>query len=343
MGLALSLPLSEHTPRWVKSSDLPYRADAPEMIHHLNQGAIDAVFGSSELFLYGAQKVITKFSTAHETVEVTGKTGAVQRRSELKRDASTFTWIEVDQCLKMLGDISTDLFVDALFLAGSSRLETFPPLKDPLQYPQGFTFRNVVDLLLSLNGNVFRLCDHHAHNTRLSQVNWADRYMRAVQSVKHMIILISHDTVKPRSYQNTERPMRPPSDLHELVGLALPEELHYYMYRGLIGPRIMGWLVSGNIKITAPHAGGESQQYRKLVKEQLQPLRRQSLSLLAFSINRYYQQKEIVTSVWFDSDGESRFNLRDFPSPKKQISSWRVRVDLLQERARELKASRTWI
>ena len=310
------------------------------MIYHLGQGAVDALCGSSELFLYGAHKVITKFSVAHETVEVTGKTGALQKRSELKQDASTFTWIEVDQCLKMLGDISSALFVDALFLAGSSRLETFPPLKDLLQYPRGFTFRNVVDLLLSFSGNVLRLCDHHAHNARLSQVGWADRYMRAVQSVQHMVILISHDMVKPRSHQKTGRLRRPPSDLHELVGLALPEELYYYMYRGMIGPRVMGWLIRGHIKITAPHAGGESKQYRRLVKDQLQPLRRQCLSLLAFSINRYYQQKEIVTSVWFDPDGESRFNLRDFPSPKKQISSWRLRADLLEERAKELQVSR---
>ena len=307
------------------------------MIHHLEQGAVDALYGSSELFLYGAQKIITKFSLVHEMTEVTSKAGAIQKRSLLKQEASNFTWVDVEQCLKMLGDVPSEYFIDALFLAGSSRLETFPPLKDPLHYPQGFTFRNVADLLLSFGGNVPRMCEHYRHEARLAHVDWADRYMRAVQSVRHMVILIRHDLVKPRSYQNQEPASRPPSDLHELIGLALPEELQYYMYRGLIGPRVLNWLISGRINIAAPYAGGESEQYQRLVKEQLQPLRRQAMSLLANSINRYYLQKEIVTSVWFETENHMKFNLRDSPSPKRQLSTWRVRDDLSRERAKELK------
>ena len=307
------------------------------MMHSLEQNAVDALYGSSELFLYGAQRIITKFTLAHETIEAPGKAGAVSKRSQLKQDACTFTWIDLDQCLKMLGDIPVNFFIDALFLAGSSRLETFPPLKDSLQYPQPFTFRNVVDLLLSFSGNVFRMCEHYSQDTRVAQINWIDRYMRAVQSVRHMIILIRHDLVKPRTYQSSQRAQRPPSDLHELVGLALSEELQYYLYRGLIGPRVLGWLISGKIKITAPHAGGESEQYRRLVKDQLHPLRRQALSLLAYSINRYYHMQEVVTSFWFDSESDIKFNLRDFGAPRKALQSWQTREDVIRERAKELK------
>ena len=311
------------------------------MLYHLQQGAVDALYGSSELLLYGTEKLITKFSLVHETMESIGKNGSMQKKSQLKPDLSSFTWVDTDQCRKVLGDISSENFVDALFLAGSSRLRAFPLLKDSSQYPQPFTFQNAVDLLLSSNGNVIRLCEQYAQNNAVAEINWVDEYMRSVQAMKHMIILIRHDMVKPRSYQSTTRATQAPADLHELVGLALPEELHYYLYRGLIGPRVMGWLISGLIKIQAPHAGGESEQYRTLMKNQLHPLRRQAISLLAFSMNRWYQQKEIRTSFWFESDTDLSFNLRENPPPKKEISSWRVRTSLILERAREMQVTQT--
>ena len=308
----------------------------PQMIHQLRSGAIDALYGSSELFMYGATKIITKFLLGYDSQEYTDKKADTKRKFSLNMENSTFTWLELEPCLKMLGDVSQEVFVDALFLAGSSVLETFSPLKDSLQYPQPFTFRNVIDLLITYNGNVLRLCDHYSQDTRMVQIKWEDRYMRAVQSVKHMIILFRHDVVKPRTYHDEPRSARAPSDIHELVGLALPEELHYYMYRGMIGPRVLNWLMSGRIKVYAPYAGGESESYRKLVKEQLQSWRMQSLALLAFSINRYYQQKEIITSFWFGSEHDQRVNMKDFSSPKAILSSWRVRGDLLSKRLSQL-------
>ena len=301
------------------------------MVQHLQLGAVDALHGSSELFMYGATKIITKFSLGYDTQEYTDKKGDPKRKMSLNMESSTFTWLELESCLKMLGDISKEAFIEALFLAGSSILETFPPLKDPLQYSQPSTFRNAIDILITYHGNVLRLCDHHSQDARMNQTNWEDRYMRAVQAVKHMIVLFKHDLVKPRTYRDEPRSARAPSDIHELVGLALPEELHYYMYRGLIGPRVLNWLMSGRVRVRAPYAGGESDQYRKLVKEQLQPWRMQALALLAFSINRYYQQKEITTSFWFDSEHEQKSNMKDFSSPKAALSTWRVRDNLLDE------------
>ena len=307
-----------------------------QMIHHLRSGAIDVLYGSSELFMYGATKIITQFSLSYDLQDYTDENGGPKRRMCLNAENSTFTWLDLEPCLKMLGDVSQEKFVDALFLAGSSVLETFPPLKDPSQYSQPFTFRNVIDILTTHHSNVLRLCDHYSQDARMVQIDWEDRYMRAVQAVEHMIVLFKYDLVKPRTYRDEPRSARAPSDIHELVGLALPEELYYYMYRGLIGPRVLNWLMSGKIKVCAPYAGGESEQYRKLVKEQLQPWRMQALALLAFSINRYYQQKEIAVSFWFGSELEQKFNMKDFNSPKAVLSTWRVRDKHLGERLAQL-------
>ena len=326
----------ENTPpisKLVTSLAEPYK-----MVHHLQEGAIDAIYGPSDLFLFGATKLITKIVPFYEPQGGKEEEKA-KKKFEFSPDQSTFTWLELEPCLKMLGDISHDVFVDALYLAGIPQLEAFPPLTDPLSCQQPFTFRNVIELLSSSNGNVIRLCDQHVHDARLTKSGWQDRYMRAVQAIRHMIVLFHHDIVKPRTYQNEPRSNRAPSDLHELIGLALPEELQYLLYRGVLSRRVLNWLMTGKIKIFAPLSGGDSERYRKLVKEDLQPFRKQSLALLAYSINRYFQQKEITTSFWFGTEHEDKFNIKDLTSPKRSLASWRVRESLLSERLETIKVS----
>ena len=308
------------------------------MIQSLEQEAIDAMFGPTDLFLSGAKKIITKISPFYEARGPKDDDKS-KKRYEFKAEQSTLTWLDLDLCLKMLGDLSHEAFIDALFLAGTARLEAFPPLNDPLNYQQPFTFRNVVDLLSSSSNNVLRLCDQYIHDTRLSKTQWLNRYMRAVQTARHMIVMYRHDFIKPRTYRKERRSERPPSDLHELIGLALPDELQYYLYRGMIGPRVLGWLISGKIRVSAPLSGGESDAYRKLVREDLRPRREEAIALLAYSINRYFQQREITTSFWFGPEYDEKLNVRDLTSPKRLLLSWRVRDGLLLERMNDLEVS----
>ena len=310
-----------------------------EMMHSLEQGAIDAIYGPSDLFLSGATKFISKISPSYEAQGARDDEKS-KKKYEFSPEQSTITWLELEPCLKLLGDLPYETFIDALFLSGTPQLEAFPPLSDPLNYQQPFTFRNVVDLLLSSNSNVLRLCDQYMHDARVVKTHWADRYMRLVQAVRHMIVLFHHDLVKPRTYKNDQRSDRAPSDLHELLGLALPEELQYYLYRGMIGPRVLDWLISGKIKIFSPLSGGESEPYRKLVREDLHPRREEAIALLAFSMNRYFQQKEITTSFWFGAEYDEKFHVRDLGSPKKLVSGWRVRESLLSERLQTIGVSK---
>ena len=308
------------------------------MVHHLQQGAVDALYGPSDLFLSGATKFITKISPVYEP-HGSKEDEKAKKKYEFSPDQSSFTWLELEPCLKMLGDIPHERFIDALFIAGTSHLEAFPPLTDSMNYQQPFTFRNVIEILRTTNGNVIQLCDQYVHDSRLAKSGWLDRYMRVVQAVRHMIVLFHYDIVKPRTYQNASRSSRAPSDLHELIGLALPEELQYYLYRGMIGPRVLNWLITGKIRVFAPLSGGDSECYRKLVKEDLQPLRKEALALLAFSLNRYFQQKEITTSFWFGSEHDEKVNIRDLTSPKRLLVGWRVRENLLVERLEAIKVS----
>lgn len=123
-----------------------------------------------------------------------------------------------------------------------------------------------------------------------------------------------------------------PSDLHDVIGLRLPEELYHYLSRGMIQPQTLNTLTSGTCYVTMPTAGSDSESYRTLVQTQLDPIRRQTISLLAEPLNRYFQVKEITTRLWFDRDSEIKFNSKTVqPSPRETLAKWHVKDSLLQE------------
>ena len=305
------------------------------MVYHLEEGILDALYGSTELFLFGAEKVITKMNLVHQTRDQEEVNGAIKKEPEFLPEKSTFSWIEREPCLKALGDISPDAFVDALLAAGSSYLGTFPPLLNQ----QPFGFRQLVEMLGSYQHDIRRLCSMYPHDEHLAQSQWEDRYMRVHTAIQHMPVLFGIDKVGPRSHSNPARFGRIPQDLHMIVGIQLPEELFNYLYHGMIGPRVLNGLISGKIRVPAPLAGGDAPAFRKLVKEQLRPWRQQALALLAYAINRWFQTREIETLYW--SGDPDKFNMKDQSSQQRQISSWRVKKEALQAAMRKLSLSKS--
>ncbi|KAL8914238.1 MAG: hypothetical protein Q9171_001109 [Xanthocarpia ochracea] len=288
---------------------------------------VDAIYGSSELFLYGVEKVITKFKLAHQPQDASER-GNPKKTPQLVPESSEFLWIDRRSCLEELGRIPSALFADSLLLAGSKTLVPFPPTNKPTKiYP----FRDVVNLLASSGGSVVPLCNQYSDDEEVQRLDYLDRYKRAVAGIRHHVVITSEGDIEALDKENA------PSDLHDCVGQRLPEELNMYLSRGMIRPRVLNWLASGTILILAPYDGGDSKVYQDLVRKQLEPLRRQTLSLLADSLNRYYQRKEITTRYWFDPKGSSKVNIKDLlPSPKDSIASWNVKEDAMLNRRQTL-------
>lgn len=303
------------------------------MIHALQEGSVDALYGPSELFLYGAPRLISKIRWHYDPTSDSNGDGGSQTTYKFSLEQSKITWLELDQCLKMLGDVPLELFQDAMYLVGTKSLEPFPPLRDTLESQASLPFKEVVASLNQIGGNILQFCERYPPAIR---GNWLDRYMRAHQAIKHMVILYDYETVKTRTYRNTQRIDRPPSDIHELVGLQLPAELHHYLYHGMIGPRVLNWLISGKIKLSAPLTGEDSDAYRKLMRDQLDPWRKQSLALLAFTLSHYWQRKEFTTHSWFSPENDQKFSMRDLTSDKQSISTWRVNETILKDRLKAM-------
>lgn len=288
---------------------------------------VDAVYGPSELFLYGIDKLITKFELVHEYTDK----GNPKSASRYVLEGSTFRWIDRRTCLAELNEIPVEIFVVACLLAGPNILPTFPPLKNPTLYPKECSFRDVVLMVVSCGRNITALCAQYQDDPQVKELDYLDRYRRASTGIKHHIIVNRDGDVETFDKEHA------PSDVHDCVGQRLPEELNMYLSRGMLRPSVLSWLTSGTIFVTAPCEGGDSREYQNLVKIQLEPFRRQALCLLSECLNRYYQRKEITTRFWFDPESDSKVNLRDLlPSPKDALNSWIVRDDLIVEQRQKI-------
>lgn len=254
---------------------------------------IDAVMGSTDLFLYNVEKIVLKFDT-------------VQQR---------FSWLSLALCQDRLGSRLTDeTFRDSLLLLGGPYLPTFPPLER--LSPKPVNLRDALNHLNPAGRSVVQLCNTYREDPQFQAMEYADRYKKAVMSIKHHVIMEDSGIVTPLDISHA------PGDVHEFMGQRLPEELSFYISRGILDPRVPNWLTSGEVNIFLQPGAEDSEYFRRLFGDQLVPLWTQSLTLLSNSLNRYYQVRAVTLKPWF---GNGRtINLKDEPSVKDQVAFWKI-------------------
>ena len=267
--------------------------------------------GPSELLLFDVDKVITKLDFEHAEF------------SSLNRRA----------CQVELGKVSTDLFIDACMLSGSSFLPTFPPLENPVVYRKPFTIRDTINMMLTVGPSVTAVCTHYQDEAQVQQSDYLDKYRRGRLAVRHHVVMTDDAKVEPLNVDVA------PSDVHEFIGQRLPEELYFYLSKGVVGPRVLNWLTSGELFESPPLDGGESDEYHRLVKDQLWPLRLQSLALLSQPMSRFYQRKDVTARFWFDKDISKVLSHKELiPTPRDQVASWNVKESVYLKQSKKVKA-----
>ncbi|KAL1953984.1 hypothetical protein VTO42DRAFT_1870 [Malbranchea cinnamomea] len=286
----------------------PYSASA--QLAYLGRGPnqfVDAIFGPSELLLFEVDKVITRLDT----------------------DLFQFSWITKYACQEELGKLTSEQFVELCLLLGSPFLRTFPPFENPAFPGKGLNLRDAVNIFNGAGRNALALCAQFEEDRRVQELQYSDHFKRAFMTVKHHIIMDLDGKVGPLDPDNAS------SDLHELIGQRLPEELYFYISKGILGPQVPGWLTSGEMLVELPLGTEDSPVYRRLAGELLTPIRIQSLCLLSNSLHRFYQTKVISQRMWYEEKAEKNINLKDMPSVKDSIIHWRVRVEQLPETTRK--------
>ncbi|EEP80199.1 conserved hypothetical protein [Uncinocarpus reesii 1704] len=286
----------------------PYSA-APQLAY-LEKGPqiIDAIFGPSDLFLFDVEKVITKLDT----------------------DLFHFNWITRQTCANDLNHLSNEQFADFCLLLGSPYLRTFPPFENHPYPGKAVNIRDALNLYNSAGRNALALCAQFEDDQRVHDLQYLDRFKRTFIILKHHIIMDIDGKVGPMDPENA------PSDLHELIGQRLPEELYFYISKGILGPNVPNWLTSGEIPVTLPLGTEDSDVYRRLVSDTLTPIRTQSLCLLSNSLHRFYQTKAIHIRPWYDNKSERTVSLKSLPSVKETIVSWKLGKFQLPDNLQEL-------
>lgn len=230
---------------------------------------------------------------------------------------STFTWLKKSECQNYLDKAPKDLFRDVQLLLGSSFLPMFPILG---RNPSGKI--NVRDALVMLNTagrNVMQLCQQYQEDPQVKLLQYADRYKKAMMTIRHHVVLEKDGKIAPMDFVHA------PGDVHEFIGQRLPEELFFYISKGMMGSQIPNWLATSEVTLSLPAGAQDSESYRRLVVDQLNPIRATTLKLITESMHRYYQSRTIKLRPWFEKDTSGlAITMRDVPAIAIQLDGWRI-------------------
>lgn len=269
----------------------------------------NAVAGSTELLLFPVERVILDFDMTQKQ----------------------FTWITRQCCIDELGLGSSDQLVDACLFAGSSFLPTLPPLRDEAMHgSKAPKIRAAADLLsrMGMNGN--DLVTHFRDAPAMQAMDYGDQYRRALMSLRHHVTIKANGKVEPFNKDAV------PNDVHAFIGQHLPDELLFYLSRGIVGTRLPIWRTAGEILESPPLDGGVAGAYRNLVQTKLNNDRLQALSLLSYCLHRFYQHNNLTLRCWFDMEHPKVLNVIETTDPKTLIHQWNVRIDAISQRAKAL-------
>lgn len=263
----------------------PYSA-ASQLAYLVRKEFLDAVLGSASCLIFGAEKVITTFDWA----------------------SSSFLWVEQKKCLTKLG-LNQEQFASLCLLAGASLVPPMPEIDNDTSIPKMQAARS----LMSRAGNNIDIIVHE-----MKDDNYREAFHRARYAVKFPIIMSLEGEVEAENWK--ERPQ----DVHEFIGRRLPEEIYFYLSRGVVGPRVLNWRTRMLVLETPPLDGGNSQVYKDLVENKLLPLRAQALALMTQSLNRYYQKQDVDLVCWWDERASKTLDIPDRAGSTKSIENWHV-------------------
>ena len=282
---------------------------------------IDAVYGPTELFYFGVDKIITEFTDLGGRNEANVKN--VDPATNVGR--AQFSWIDSSTCLRALGGITFQLFSDALILAGSDRfLETYPPLESKggnTNPSPAVIIRDAVNILVTTRGNLSQPLLNFEASVRDS---WLESYKQMMTVIKYHVVITINGDVECLEKEQA------PVDSHDCIGLRLPEEIFTYLSCGVIGNRVLNWLIRSEITVQTPLAGADAHVNQHFVRSQMDPIRKQAVSILTAGLHRYYQRADFKTRFWFDLNGEERFKPADLNTIYRSIiDSWNVHDEIL--------------
>lgn len=198
-----------------------------------------------------------------------------------------------------------------------------------------------------------------ADQPQVKQIQYTDQYARTRSMIKYSLVLSSDGTVVPLPLANpspqshghpnhhNHHPTAAdiPVDLHEIFTHRLPDEMYFYLSRGLLGPQALVWLTTAQIVENPPLDNGETTEYRRFVKEvitdgQTGP-RATALALISSVLNPFWSKRNIVGHFWFEQ-GPPKSVVHNSPQTvqlAERVAGWHVPYSIVEEELRRQNVS----
>ena len=298
---------------------------------------VHALFGPTETFLYpGVDKLITSLDFTAQT--------------------PTFQFASKRSLLSDLG-LTEEQFLDTALLAGCDHLPTFPPTVHEQSLK---SFVEMMKYYKTGHAAVNAFLEHPG----VKQTNYIESYYRARSMVKYSLILSSDGKVEPlplalpspvhSSSHHGHHPSHSvtaadiPQDLHDVFTHRLPDEIYFYLSRGLIGPQVLVWLTSGQVNEAPPLDNGETNEYRRFVKEVITEgstgPRATALALISSVVNNFWGSRRVLGAFWFEpgpvtSQKQIMHSSQQTTQLAERVAGWNVTSTLVEEELRRQNVS----
>lgn len=245
----------------------------PQLVHWMDpefgRPIVHAVYGPTELLLYGARFLILSFDW----------------------NAGTFSYVEYSSILKATG-LSGDRFFEVCMLAGfegqsSVNLTGTTPStgSSPSNGSSASFFQTYLDARSPNSGDIATLLGGAESSKVLA-------YNRAVANVRLNLILDLKGDTRP-----FQREYIPHANLASsaVLDIKLPESIYWLLGSGAISPQIINAYLSGAILETTPLA--DSPEYHRLLNDLL-PMRTRSVALFAQALQ--VSTRNVSTYRWYE-------------------------------------------
>ncbi|KAJ1306976.1 hypothetical protein OPQ81_007956 [Rhizoctonia solani] len=285
---------------------------------------VHALYGPSELLLYpGVEKVIL-------SLDLSGQ--------------SNFTFVTKSKMLTDL-QLNEEQFLDLGLLCGSEYSPTLPP------HANETSIKPFVDFLRYYKSGFVCITSAFLDNPLMKQSNYAETFARARCMVKFALVLSSEGSVVPLPIALSGGPTGSttaadiPSDLHDIFTNRLPDEIFYYLSRGLFTPQALVWLTSGQVIENPPLDNGETTEYRRFVKDVITEgatgPRATALALITSVLHNSWQKTRIMTYFWYDNNpkGSIAPNGSQTTSLVERVINWNVPSAIVEDELRRQSSS----
>ena len=294
---------------------------------------IHAIYGPTDTLLYpGVDKVITSV--------------------DLVSANPTFSYVQKRSILSDLS-VSEDQFLDIGILLG---FEHSPPF--PATYHDQ-ALKATVDMVKYYKSG-YAAVSAVAEQPQVKAMQYPELYARTRSMIKYSLILSSEGTVTPLPLAINAPPPHGhpnhhnhhptaadiPADLHEIFTHRLPDEVYFYLSRGLLGPQALVWLTTGQIIENPPLDNGETTEYRRFVKEvitdgQTGP-RATTLALIMSVLHSFWQTRKVTGHFWFEQPSPPKpiaHNSAQTTQLAERVSGWNVPYAIIEEELRRQNVS----